>query len=802
MTNAARSWESSVVELAQAGNLRAIAFWINRYLVPQGICAQVLSEQPGRLLIRVVCHKTPDCNQLVRFICHRLNSLNSEMIRSVRITAQLVGSPNLLWEQAARITPIAQKPSSQTAHQAVAAIHPLQVGQSSRQKSHQQPHQQVHQPSHQPFNQPNQPSRSGQPAAKVNVPITQRPGSPTPAPTSPHTASHPTQGGRPLDAIPAHAILNPPPTGVHPSAAVSPSGGVSAGSPHAETPLPNGQPVVPFRKKVRVKAKRLHPLVRWSRAATRQVITLPETTRHLANQSSTWFTAQTLPVRVLTVGGSAIAVFLIGCGFEVLRQYTIDPTLGQSSGLPLSLKPRANTVDTAIGQVPIVRPVVQDPENSAVTLIFSNSAALGQAEKPNTSEANLGGATQTPSGGIAQYQNADLIMTSLDNSLTLQQVLPSTDTMPSTTSPLDELSRSTLPLSEQMVTFDDSGIDNADLSDDLSDIDDGAEQSDGNDPDHDPNNNDPDNDLGNDPDRDRTSTLDSLSEDDDRPDESLRTDARLPKTTIHELMANGVDIVNLADNQTPEATTAELVQTLDVLKRSEIYSLGVGSNTDDARRPQVFEVKGQRIAYLAYSDPSLVSTLASASGITPPLSAQVVEDIQALREQVDWVVVSFRWQRNLRAYPEDWQVNLSRLAIDHGADLVVGYHPQLTQGAEIYQGRVIAYSLGSSLEEYVDEYHDEEMPDRDTVTLQVMLKDETMKLDFLPVQIRNGKARIAEGEEGTIILDSFQQASSFFEQPIKLPTVLDSRLRLSLPSAPDAGDLPTDPFLSYPESEQ
>lgn len=746
MTNAARSWESSVVELAQAGNLRAIAFWINRYLVPQGICAQVLSEQPGRLLIRVVCHKTPDCNQLVRFICHRLNSLNSEMIRSVRITAQLVGSPNLLWEQAARITPTTQNlnlqnsslqnsnlqnRSPQSAQQSVSPIHPLQLGQRPHHQSQQQP------------------------------------GSPSPASSSSHASPKPPSpnGARPLDAVPAHAILNPQP-GVlpHPaSAGVSPSGVSSS---------PSGQPVVPFRRKVRVKAKRLHPLVRWSRAATRHVITLPETTRQLANQSSTWLTAQSLPVRVLTVGGSAIAVFLIGCGFEVLRQYTIDPSFGQSSGLPLSLKPRANAVDTAIGQVPIVRPTVQDPENSAVTLIFSNSAALGQAEKRQTNEANLSldETIRIPLGGIAQYQNADLIMTSLDNSLSLQQVLPSTDTTPSTISPLDELSRSTLPLSEQMVTFDD------------------AERTDFEENDWDSNM---------EGDRDP----DSFNEE-DRRNGNLRTDSRLPKTTIHELMANGVDIVNLANNETLEADTAELVQTLDVLKRSDIYSVGVGSSTEDARRPQVFEVKGQRIAYLAYSDPSLVSTLASASGITPPLSAQLVEDIRTLREQVDWVIVSFRWQRTLRAYPEDWQVHLSRLAIDHGADLVVGYHPQLTQGAEIYQGRVIAYSLGSSLEEYVDEYHDEEMPDRDTVTLQVMLQDETMKLDFLPVQIRNGKASLAEGEEGTIILDSFQQASSFFEQPIKLPTVLDARLRLSLPSAPDAEDLPTDPFLSYPESEQ
>ncbi|PSB60022.1 poly-gamma-glutamate biosynthesis protein, partial [filamentous cyanobacterium CCP1] len=198
--------------------------------------------------------------------------------------------------------------------------------------------------------------------------------------------------------------------------------------------------------------------------------------------------------------------------------------------------------------------------------------------------------------------------------------------------------------------------------------------------------------------------------------------------------------------------------------------------------------------YLAYAEQSLSTTLAVATNLMPPLPTQITEDIQAIREQVDWVIVSFRWQRNLRAYPESWQINLSRLAIDQGADLVVGYHPQLTQGAEIYNGRVIAYSLGSSIEEYVEEYSDEPIPDRDTVTLKVTLQDQEMGIEFLPIQLRQGEATLAEGEVAEMILESFHQASSLFDQPMRSPISLDARVRFSLPAAPDS-ELPTDPFL-------
>ena len=44
--------------------------------------------------------------------------------------------------------------------------------------------------------------------------------------------------------------------------------------------------------------------------------------------------------------------------------------------------------------------------------------------------------------------------------------------------------------------------------------------------------------------------------------------------------------------------------------------------------------------------------------------------------------------------PNFKQTNLARMAIDQGADVVVGYHPNMIQGAEVYKGRPIAYSVG------------------------------------------------------------------------------------------------------------
>jgi len=44
--------------------------------------------------------------------------------------------------------------------------------------------------------------------------------------------------------------------------------------------------------------------------------------------------------------------------------------------------------------------------------------------------------------------------------------------------------------------------------------------------------------------------------------------------------------------------------------------------------------------------------------------------------------------------PTQRQADVARTGIDAGADLVLGHHPHVLQGAEIYKNRLILYSMG------------------------------------------------------------------------------------------------------------
>lgn len=237
---------------------------------------------------------------------------------------------------------------------------------------------------------------------------------------------------------------------------------------------------------------------------------------------------------------------------------------------------------------------------------------------------------------------------------------------------------------------------------------------------------------------------------------------------VDALLKGGIDIVGLTGDQTMDFGSQGLIETLETLDSAGIYRVGAGRNRQEARRPEILDVKGQRIAYLSYApDSEDVATLGQA-GLNIQERDDIIEDIAALREAVDWIIVNYRWYGDLTAEPNNQQVSLSRSAIDAGADLVVGYHPQQLQGAELYKSRPIVYSLGDFI------FQDAPLEDHDTAALRVSLRQKQMKVEFLPVSVRDARPRAAAGETAKAILKQIRQASEALPSPLNFPTILDA----------------------------
>ncbi len=248
---------------------------------------------------------------------------------------------------------------------------------------------------------------------------------------------------------------------------------------------------------------------------------------------------------------------------------------------------------------------------------------------------------------------------------------------------------------------------------------------------------------------------------------NFKADPNAVKVLTH----GGIDIVNLANNHTMDYEEPGLVETLETLEKAGIHSVGAGRDLKEARRPEILEVKGQRIAYFGYYDANFHAAGEGTPGTNPlhdEHQQRVAEDIRAIRDQVDWVIVNYHWGVELSEYPANWQIELAHATIDQGADLVVGHHPHVLQGAEIYNGRPIVYSLGNFI------FGGHSRTDYNTAVLKVSLKaNRKMKVEFLPVQVKQYQAKVVLGRAGDEILETLKRLSRIFDQPMQFPMILD-----------------------------
>jgi len=161
--------------------------------------------------------------------------------------------------------------------------------------------------------------------------------------------------------------------------------------------------------------------------------------------------------------------------------------------------------------------------------------------------------------------------------------------------------------------------------------------------------------------------------------------------------AAGFDIVSLANNHSGDYGKDAFLDMLTHLPAHNLQPLGGGANLAAAHAPVIRRIRSTSLGLLAYSE---IGPENFAAGPTTPGHAwldpdAMRADLAALRPQVDFIVVFTHWGIEYQTVETDHQREMARLAIDAGADLVVGAHPHVRQPAETYQGKLIVYSLGN-----------------------------------------------------------------------------------------------------------
>lgn len=155
------------------------------------------------------------------------------------------------------------------------------------------------------------------------------------------------------------------------------------------------------------------------------------------------------------------------------------------------------------------------------------------------------------------------------------------------------------------------------------------------------------------------------------------------------------DVACLANNHVLDYGVRGLRDTLDILHRNGIRTVGAGLSLEEASSPLTVRVKGTRVTILNFSEGEDLTASRGGPGVCGWEIDRLADLVRRSKKRGDAVIAVGHAGLEYVPFPPPYVVEAYRALAEAGADCVVGHHPHVPQGLEVRDGRLIAYSLGN-----------------------------------------------------------------------------------------------------------
>lgn len=203
-------------------------------------------------------------------------------------------------------------------------------------------------------------------------------------------------------------------------------------------------------------------------------------------------------------------------------------------------------------------------------------------------------------------------------------------------------------------------------------------------------------------------------------------------------LAKFVDVVSLANNHSSDVGSAGERETQSWLNEFGVKWFG-GYRTPEPIYEE--EINGQLIAVIGYHQ-------------FQPNIPKLETMIHDAKSRGAFVIVHPHWGNEYIRSPQLNQQELARVMIAAGADLIIGGHPHVVQGAEMIDGVPVIYSLGNFI-------FDQQIPETwDGLTVGVILTSNFLQLHLMPISAKGSQPIPLGGLDAKRVLDRMAQTSS------------------------------------------
>ena len=178
----------------------------------------------------------------------------------------------------------------------------------------------------------------------------------------------------------------------------------------------------------------------------------------------------------------------------------------------------------------------------------------------------------------------------------------------------------------------------------------------------------------------------------------------------------------------------------------------------EAKKPFIFEKEGIRIGFYLCAEHEFTVASCHTMGANPFDVLESFDEVLALKEQCDYVIVLYHGGKEFYRYPSPMLQRYCRKFIDRGANLVICQHNHCVGSREDYNGGSIIYGQGNFIfnsELYIN--HKEFV--KDSLLIRVEATKDSFIVSEVPIRSTEMGTRQATESEADETLTAYKQRS-------------------------------------------
>lgn len=231
-----------------------------------------------------------------------------------------------------------------------------------------------------------------------------------------------------------------------------------------------------------------------------------------------------------------------------------------------------------------------------------------------------------------------------------------------------------------------------------------------------------------------------------------------PSKTVYGYKALEPIFLTLANNHSLDQGAEGLTTTLNLLKQHEIAHAGAGANLKEAKKPFIFQKDGVRIGFYLCTENEFTMATCHSMGANPFDVLDSFDEVAALKEQCDYVIVLYHGGKEYYRYPSPMLQRYCRKFIDKGANLVICQHNHCVGSREDYNGGSIIYGQGNFIfnSEFYTKYKEFV---KDSLLIRVEATKDSFVICELPIRMSDNGTRLATDAEAAETLTGYKKRS-------------------------------------------